>query len=320
MWRGQKRCRRRNSPKTSPIRRASRNAAASSTTITKSASRNSRISRRPCFRPGTGAAWACTRAATSKAGCVPARDKNGSKCTATRISRISTAAMARRSEEHTSELQSRRELVCRLLLEKKKSWAGRWRSRASRSASDNPPMRHVHSAASLHGGTYSHAVVDGDRVSVSGQIAADRPGGPGTADIETETRTCMELLVAVLAELGLTFADVVMVRVFIFFLMIRHPPRSTLFPYTTLFRSLVFLDERKRLAIRGHGLHAECVEQREGHYAQAVPQRYKRCSGLPGERAAFFQRGVEPVVRSEEHTSELQSRRDLVCRLLLEKK
>ena len=75
-------------------------------------------------------------------------------------------------------------------------------------------MRHVNSAASLHGGTYSHAVVAGDRVHVSGQIAADRPGGPGAGDIETETRACMELLVAVLAECGLTFADVVQVRVF----------------------------------------------------------------------------------------------------------
>jgi 2-iminobutanoate/2-iminopropanoate deaminase len=75
-------------------------------------------------------------------------------------------------------------------------------------------MRHVNSAASLHGGTYSHAVVAGDRVHVSGQIAADRPGGPWAGDIETETRTCMELLVAVLAECGLTFADVVQVRVF----------------------------------------------------------------------------------------------------------
>ena len=75
-------------------------------------------------------------------------------------------------------------------------------------------MRHVDSAASLHGGTYSHAVVDGDRVYVSGQIAADRPGGPGPGDIETETRTCMELLQAVLGEVGLTFGDVVQVRVF----------------------------------------------------------------------------------------------------------
>src|SRR5215469_17225110 len=67
---------------------------------------------------------------------------------------------------------------------------------------------------------------------------------------------------------------------FFFFLMIRRPPRSTLFPYTTLFRS------------RGSACscwHSSCC---------------------PGCRSA----------RSEEHTSELQSRRDLVCRLLLEKK
>src|SRR5215469_17884346 len=69
---------------------------------------------------------------------------------------------------------------------------------------------------------------------------------------------------------------------FFFFLMIRRPPRSTLFPYTTLFRSPAPRD----------GL--------------AQPAR------LPGHPAG---RG-----RSEEHTSELQSRRDLVCRLLLEKK
>src|SRR6266403_4489926 len=68
-----------------------------------------------------------------------------------------------------------------------------------------------------------------------------------------------------------------------FFLMIRRPPRSTLFPYTTLFRSL-----------------------RVGHCRQMLRWRY--------------QLGLHRAERSEEHTSELQSRRDLVCRLLLEKK
>src|SRR5690349_24231948 len=72
--------------------------------------------------------------------------------------------------------------------------------------------------------------------------------------------------------------------------MIRRPPRSTLFPYTTLFRS------EQRLAMRG------------------AVQRCK-FSGLPGHR--YHLAGWD---RSEEHTSELQSRRDLVCRLLLEKK
>src|SRR3712207_9506532 len=83
-----------------------------------------------------------------------------------------------------------------------------------------------------------------------------------------------------------------------FFLMIRRPPRSTLFPYTTLFRSL-------DLHERGEGL----VEP------DAVPP-------LHGHEVAEPHVGelVVDHVRSEEHTSELQSRQYLVCRLLLEKK
>src|SRR5256885_3921058 len=90
--------------------------------------------------------------------------------------------------------------------------------------------------------------------------------------------------------------------------MIRRPPRSTLFPYTTLFRSLSFGDDSgdplrkpqgagKPLSQRGNGLaHAlrECAEP----FGDLCPRR----------------------VRSEEHTSELQSPCNLVCRLLLEKK
>src|SRR5688572_30861416 len=83
--------------------------------------------------------------------------------------------------------------------------------------------------------------------------------------------------------------------------MIRRPPRSTLFPYTTLFRSC------------------------------ANDSRYCRCSLVPTarpwllhERASGLRRGRSSVdgslVRSEEHTSELQSQSNLVCRLLLEKK
>src|SRR5258707_11390049 len=75
--------------------------------------------------------------------------------------------------------------------------------------------------------------------------------------------------------------------------MIRRPPRSTLFPYTTLFRSL---------AARGIRRHATPDRERANHLA-AVHRR-------PDDRGA----------RSEEHTSELQSRQYLVCRLLLEKK
>src|SRR6267378_7747547 len=75
-------------------------------------------------------------------------------------------------------------------------------------------------------------------------------------------------------------------KFFFFFLMIRRPPRSTLFPYTTLFRSPPRLRASKGNA----------------------------CPSWPRHSSA------QPARRSEEHTSELQSRRDLVCRLLLEKK
>src|SRR3989441_9289423 len=85
--------------------------------------------------------------------------------------------------------------------------------------------------------------------------------------------------------------------------MIRRPPRSTLFPYTTLFRSLAYLTERHRLILFTKGEPAEQA---------AKVQR----SGLQG----FFE-AIEIVMeRSEEHTSELQSLAYLVCRLLLEKK
>src|SRR2546428_9286627 len=90
--------------------------------------------------------------------------------------------------------------------------------------------------------------------------------------------------------------------------MIRRPPRSTLFPYTTLFRSLsahaeVHLIERYA---------AELVERRR----HAVDHR-----SVVGVKAVAVQIHVRAQgERSEEHTSELQSRSDLVCRLLLEKK
>src|SRR5256885_8402046 len=82
------------------------------------------------------------------------------------------------------------------------------------------------------------------------------------------------------------FSDYVVIF-FFFFLMIRRPPRSTLFPYTTLFRSVKF---------RSSELAATCTSQKA--FASLI---------------AFFD-------RSEEHTSELQSPCNLVCRLLLEKK
>src|SRR3712207_8047588 len=90
-----------------------------------------------------------------------------------------------------------------------------------------------------------------------------------------------------------------------FFLMIRRPPRSTLFPYTTLFRS--------RLAGSGRPGAGPEVPAREGDSpaARGVRRRGPRLHSLR-------RRGRGG--RSEEHTSELQSRQYLVCRLLLEKK
>src|SRR5436309_9833946 len=91
--------------------------------------------------------------------------------------------------------------------------------------------------------------------------------------------------------------------------MIRRPPSSTLFPYTTLFRSpgLVDADE--------HALAAEREDEPAVHRRRAV--RAER----PGVAAEVVRRGNRRgPERSEEHTSELQSRENLVCRLLLEKK
>src|SRR5437773_6229906 len=75
-----------------------------------------------------------------------------------------------------------------------------------------------------------------------------------------------------------------------FFLLIRRPPRSTLFPYTTLFRSARFT------ITKGSAGPANSCGGGSGHFTRRIP------------------------TRSEEHTSELQSHHDLVCRLLLEKK
>src|SRR5439155_21232971 len=93
--------------------------------------------------------------------------------------------------------------------------------------------------------------------------------------------------------------------ILLFFLMIRRPPRSTLFPYTTLFRS-----EIGHCAFRG-GLVAFALHQASADSVRCVREQ----SDFVGAEIALF-----PHARSEEHTSELQSRGHLVCRLLLEKK
>src|SRR3712207_6959643 len=92
---------------------------------------------------------------------------------------------------------------------------------------------------------------------------------------------------------------------FFFFLMIRRPPRSTLFPYTTLFRS-------------GRDRISDDVLHEQGRFcdqndAGLVPRFYRTVGTDEGHSR-------QSRIRSEEHTSELQSRQYLVCRLLLEKK
>src|SRR3712207_7913839 len=95
--------------------------------------------------------------------------------------------------------------------------------------------------------------------------------------------------------------------------MIRRPPRSTLFPYTTLFRS------------HENG----SIESPHGHFKRRLIQQLYLRGSFEFESTAAYQGFIEQVVatinakcsqRSEEHTSELQSRQYLVCRLLLEKK
>src|SRR5256884_2881732 len=91
---------------------------------------------------------------------------------------------------------------------------------------------------------------------------------------------------------------------FFFFLMIRRPPRSTLFPYTTLFRS--FKDRFKLV--------------RPACSAGSRPNNTPAPAVTAREKSRTVASGLTSNRRSEEHTSELQSRLHLVCRLLLEKK
>src|SRR3712207_7464400 len=91
---------------------------------------------------------------------------------------------------------------------------------------------------------------------------------------------------------------------FLFFLMIRRPPRSTLFPYTTLFRS-----GSEKLGVGAH------VPDQGGPAGPGYPSHDAAADGDTIAHAF-----VPYLVRSEEHTSELPSRQYLVCRLLLEKK
>src|SRR3712207_8040830 len=97
------------------------------------------------------------------------------------------------------------------------------------------------------------------------------------------------------------------VRYSFFFLMIRRPPRSTLFPYTTLFRSKSRPD-------------GGCRRRQAGLCAKLPAAPKEGAARNEGEPVLFRDPEGAPGGRSEEHTSELQSRQYLVCRLLLEKK
>src|SRR3712207_7880328 len=92
--------------------------------------------------------------------------------------------------------------------------------------------------------------------------------------------------------------------------MIRRPPRSTLFPYTTLFRSI---PDGAHRGDQARGGQAAAVGER-GVLAAVVAVTDQSCCGI-----ALGDGHVERIQRSEEHTSELQSRQYLVCRLLLAK-
>src|SRR3712207_8071799 len=97
--------------------------------------------------------------------------------------------------------------------------------------------------------------------------------------------------------------------------MIRRPPRSTLFPYTTLFRSAHRArgDDRDG---RGDPDRPRLLDVRHDHHLRPDPRKH------PADAARFVRDARQrlDLGRSEEHTSELQSRQYLVCRLLLEKK
>ena len=107
---------------------------------------------------------------------------------------------------------------------------------------------------------------------------------------------------------------------FFFFLMIRRPPRSTLFPYTTLFRSLFlscpfFVAAAPTLFILPISRCGSTPASYTAHFSLRQRPLFLYCTGSRcGSAPAFF------TDRSEEHTSELQSLTNLVCRLLLEKK
>src|SRR3712207_8876450 len=100
--------------------------------------------------------------------------------------------------------------------------------------------------------------------------------------------------------------------------MIRRPPRSTLFPYTTLFRSSRAVPEPSRHSFSKTYRLGE--ERLPCHHRNNSPSGRNMCSRSLHGSSPWPQSAIPAAQRSEEHTSELQSRQYLVCRLLLEKK
>src|SRR3712207_7124508 len=92
--------------------------------------------------------------------------------------------------------------------------------------------------------------------------------------------------------------------------MIRRPPRSTLFPYTTLFRSVVWIKGKKHFVVNGKTVTATTT---------ATPTSTSTATATAAALPETGGASLLALGRSEEHTSELQSRQYLVCRLLLEK-
>src|SRR5207249_11480969 len=105
----------------------------------------------------------------------------------------------------------------------------------------------------------------------------------------------------------------------VLFSALRRPPSSTLFPYTTLFRSRDDFDQRGGLHRLGN-VHGVAGGERAGAVFCARERGERHRGHVPAAIEPQRAHALEQRVRSEEHTSELQSRFDLVCRLLLEKK
>src|SRR3712207_7527432 len=102
--------------------------------------------------------------------------------------------------------------------------------------------------------------------------------------------------------------------------MIRRPPRSTLFPYTTLFRSDLQDQEYRKKLDKEKKFEDDMIKSKQAFYTKEHNKLQEHYQDMDRLVEAYLSELKEEYGRSEEHTSELQSRQYLVCRLLLEKK